>query len=314
MVAGALLLGGCVAAPPVQDGTGTSPSATPTTASPVTPVATPSPTPTPSPRELPRGGRELFPTYRLFGYSGYPGIPGQGRLGIGRLDDRMKEIEDRGQAFRGGRTLLPVMELIAVTAHRKPGDDGMFRGRVDDQVIARWLDTARKHQALLLLNIQPGRADFLDELKYFEKWLAEPDIGVALDPEWAVEPHQVPGRAFGRTTGAELNDCAAYLSEIVRRHNLPEKVMVYHQLRADIVRDEAALQPHAGVQMIKSIDGIGPPGAKVATWKRIVPGTPEHVHLGFKLFFEEDVERGKRLMTPTEVLALEPEPVYVLFE
>ncbi|MEZ5088827.1 MAG: hypothetical protein R2719_03360 [Micropruina sp.] len=52
------------------------------------PATTPAATMPPAASELPRGGRELFPRYRLFGYSGYPGAPGQGRLGIGSPDAR----------------------------------------------------------------------------------------------------------------------------------------------------------------------------------------------------------------------------------
>ena len=120
----------------------------------------------------------MFPTYRLFGYSGYPGASGQGRLGIGSLDERMAEIEKRGKSWTGGRKLLPVMELIAVTVHASPGKDGMYRTRAPEAVIKRWHDAAVKHKAMLLLNIQPGRADFIDEVKHFEKWLKYPDVGV----------------------------------------------------------------------------------------------------------------------------------------
>ena len=38
------------------------------------------------------------------------------------------------------------------------------------------------------------------------------------------------------------------------------------------------------------------------------------VHPGFKLFFDEDTRNGSRLMTPKEVLALTPQPEYVMYE
>lgn len=267
----------------------------------------------PKPPELPRGGRTLLPDYRLFGYSGYPGSTALGRLGTGDLDERMVEIEEAGKDFVGERKLMPVMELIAVTVHGQPGADGMYRTRASDEVIQSWLDAARRHKAILLLNIQPGRASFLDEVQYFEKWLAEPDVGLALDPEWAVGPDDVPGKVFGRTSGPELNAIAVWVSELVARHDLPEKVLLYHQLHVDIVAEEDSLSTQPGVVLIKSIDGIGTPAAKTSTWTRIVERTPEHVHLGFKLFFEEDARHGP-LMTPAEVMALQPEPEYVLYE
>lgn len=271
-------------------------------------------TPSPTQGELPRGGREIFPRYRLFGYSGYPGAEALGRLGIGNIDDRMVEMEKRGQPYRAGRELMPVMELIATIVHGSPGKDGMYRTRVDDAIISDWLATARKHKAILLLNIQPGRADFLDELKYFEKWLKEPDVGVALDPEWAVDAGQRPGRVFGNTSGKELNECAEYVAKIVADNDLPEKVFLYHQLHLNIVKGENVLVEHPGVVLVKSIDGIGSPSMKVETYDAIVNKTPKYVHLGFKLFYVED-SRGKwELMTPSQVMALTPQPEYVLFE
>lgn len=275
--------------------------------------ATPSPTPTPAP-ELPRGGRAVFPAYRLFGYSGAPGAEGQGRLGIGALDERMVEMEKRAQPYAKGRKIMPVMELIATTVHGSAGKDGMYRSRIDAAVIQEWLTTARKHKAMLLLNIQPGRASFPDEIKAYEKWLKEPDVGLALDPEWRMGPGEVPMKTFGHVKAAELNECAQWVSELVAKHNLPQKVMLYHQLNEGVVVNEPTLVPAKGVVMIKSVDGIGSPGAKVDTWKRVVAKKPTFVHGGFKLFYQEDVETGGRLMTPAEVMALKPTPEYILFE
>ena len=194
--------------------------------------------PTPEVVELPRGGTEFFPRYRLFGYSGAPLSEGLGRLGIGDLDERVVEMEERGAEYAGSRDVMPVLELIATVVHPVPGDDGMYRDHAEDSVVQDYLDAARRHDGILLINIQPGRADFIDELEYWEDFLVEPDVGVALDPEWAVEEGQTPGRVYGQTTGAELDESAAYLADLVEEHDLPEKVMVYHQVHQGVVREE----------------------------------------------------------------------------
>lgn len=263
--------------------------------------------------ELPRGGTEIFPDHQLFGYSGLPGSPGMGRMGIGDLDERVEEMEERGEEYAGGRDLLPVLELIATVVHASPGSDGMYRTYIPESVIQDHLDAARRHDGILLLNIQPGRSDFIDEVEHYEKWLVEPDVGVALDPEWAVEEGQVPGEVYGRTTGEELDEVADYLADLVEEHGLPEKVMVYHQVHAGVVQEEQELEPHDGVVVIKSVDGIGAPSDKIATYDRVMEGTPEHVVPGFKLFYEEDAALGP-IMTGEEVLGLDPVPEYVLFE
>ena len=111
-----------------------------------------------------------------------------------------------------------------------------------------------------------------------------------------------------------MNQTAAYLAGLVKRHDLPEKVMVYHQVAKSVVRAESGLKPYPSVVMIKSVDGLGHPGPKRNTYRVVNRTTPKHVHAGFKLFFTEDVEGGGRLMTPREVLALQPRPEYVMYE
>lgn len=263
---------------------------------------------------LPRGGRTVFPRFRLIGFCGLPGAAALGRMGIGSLRDRIAEIERMAARYAVDRETLPVLELIVCVVQSSPGSDGRYRARVSPQIIRDHLAAARAHGALLLLNVQPGRARFLDEVRVLEPWLREPDVGVALDPEWAVGPGQVPGRVFGRTTGAELDGVAGYLSGLVAQGGLPEKVMVVHQLAPSIIRGQGGLRAHPGVAVVKSVDGIGSAGAKTDTWYRLVTGMPAVMHPGFKLFFDEDTSRGSRLMTPGQVLALTPTPEYVIYE
>ncbi|NNG38146.1 hypothetical protein HJ588_02515 [Flexivirga sp. ID2601S] len=267
----------------------------------------------PTPIQLPNGGREIFPAYRLFGYCGSPAGAALGQLGVGDLADEAEQMMGKVTAWDGGRRVQPVMELISCIVQSAPGADGQYRIRLGDDTIRQWLDVARQHKALLLLNIQPGRATFLDEVKAVERWLREPDVGLALDPEWSVGPGQTPGKVFGHTTGQVLDDVASYVSGLVTEHKLPEKPMVIHVLRRDIVSDESALRPHPGVALVKSVDGIGPMHDKVKAYNAVMAGTPPHIHPGFKLFFQEDGRYGP-LMTPDQVLALTPQPEYVLYE
>ena len=291
---------------------GGSPASSASSASSVQPTDAPTP---PAQAELPRGGRTLFPTYRLVGYAGRTGSTALGRLGIGDADERVSELERRAEPYAAdGRKVLPVLEVIATTVQASPGRDGRYRARMSDRDVQRYLDVARRHHALLLLAIQPGRADFLPEVEAYDKWLAQPDVGVALDPEWAIGPGQVPGRVFGHTTGAELDDVAAHLSALSEEHDLPEKVMVFHELAARIVTQESGLRAHPGVVEVKSVDGIGSRAQKEGTYRVVNADSPKQVRPGFKLFYVEDRQTSRSLMTPTQVMALKPRPDYVMYE
>lgn len=280
------------------------------------PAAAPAPEPEsePAPRpELPRGGRELFPAYRLAGFCGTPGAPALGRL-LGKLPAKTKQLVSYADKYAGDRKVLPAFELIAVIVMGAPGKDGKWRRRVPNSVIDEYLQAARAAKGLLLLNIQPGHSDFLTEVKHFEKYLREPDVGVALDPEWAMKGKQKPGAVYGQTTGAVISEVAAYLSGLVAEGDLPEKALVFHQVNNHVVKDESALVAHPGVAIIKGVDGLGPKATKIVTYKHLVKSMPSFVHAGFKLFFDEDTKNGGKLMTPDEVMGLTPVPEYVMYE
>lgn len=258
--------------------------------------------------------RPLFPELRLVGFSGYPGAPGQGKLGVGNLDARVTEIVKVGKDYTAGdRRVIPTLELIAVTVQGAAGRDGKYRSRTTHEVIRKHVTAARKVGGIVLLNVQPGRSDFLTEAKALEQWLVQPDVGLALDPEWRMGPGEVPMRVFGHVTGKELNSVAAWLSGLAAQHRLPPRIMLYHQLNAKIVRGQQDIKAHPGVEIVKAVDGIGSRGMKLETWKKLTTGLPPHIRAGFKLFYQEDREFGP-LMTPAQVLAMKPTVDYVLYE
>ncbi|MDX6283597.1 MAG: hypothetical protein QOH03_4668 [Kribbellaceae bacterium] len=278
----------------------------------VTPSATPVPRPRIQPAQLPRGGRQIFPAHRLVAFVGAPGSPALGPLDS-QLDERARRLERLAASYQDGRRLLPVLELIVVTAQGAPGRDRKYRSRIDPGQIDRYLAIARKYKMLLMLDIQPGRAKPLAEAQRLERWLKLPDVGLAVDPEWEVGAGQLPGRVFGRTTAAELNSIGAYLSRLVTKYRLPEKLFVFHQLSKPIVSDQASLRIHPGVATVKSVDGIGSRAQKLATYRGLTTKLPRGIHSGFKLFYQEDTRHGP-LMTPPQVLAVRPRPELVIYE
>jgi hypothetical protein len=315
--AAVLLASGCAAAPAAEQVAARSTDAPSTTSASMTSAPTstaPTSTapPTPTQQQLPGGGTRVFPGHRLVGFSGAPGSPALGRL-TGDLAAASEQMRQQAAAYGSTPPVLPVFELIATVVQASRGPNGDYSIAADDATVQQYLDAARAAGGILLLDIQPGSGDFLADVQYYEKWLVQPDVGVALDPEWAIGPGQVPGRVFGHTTGPVIDSVSAYLDGLVTAHQLPQKVLVYHQLKVSIVDGEAAMVDRPGVAVVKSVDGIGPAADKIGTYQRVWAGTPAFVHPGFKLFYDEDTRRST-LMTPAEVLALAPQPEYVLYE
>ena len=266
-------------------------------------------TPAPPP-ELPGGGRRLFPDRRVVAYYGAPQDDELGELGIGTPDSAARRLKRQARGYaRKDTPVLPALELITVLAHAAPGEDGLYRARQPDAVIRRYLRAARRHGALLILDIQPGRADFFTETIRLRKWLKEPDVGLALDPEWRVGPGELPGQVIGRVGSREVNATSAWLEQLVVKYDLPQKLFLIHQFTDDMV-DEKALKPRDRLAMVLNVDGFGGQEIKKSKYNAFAKGTPRGFRTGYKLFYREDTD----LMTPREVMRMRPRPDVVAYE
>jgi hypothetical protein len=261
------------------------------------------------PPQLPRGGREVLPRYRVVAFYGNPTSAELGTLGIGRPDAMVARLERQARPYdRHRRPVMPALELISVVAASDPGEGGRYSLRAGDAVIARYLRAARRAKALLLLDIQPGHSDFFTETVRLRRWLRQPDVGLALDPEWRVGPGQVPGQVIGRVDSREVNATTAWLAQLVASHNLPQKLVVIHQFTDDMV-DETALKARRGLAMVLNADGFGSAPVKISKYHRFTRQSPGFGS-GFKLFYHEDLG----LMSPRRVLHLRPPPDFVVYE
>jgi hypothetical protein len=204
---------------------------------------------------------------------------------------------------------MRAFELIAVIAAADPGPDGLYRTRQPAEVVRRYLAAARRAGALLILDIQPGRSDFLTEARALAPFLVQPDVGLALDPEWRMRPDEVPGRVIGSVDAAEVNRVTDWLSGVAARRGLPDKLVLVHRFADGMIRRPRGLRTRPNLDMVVNADGFGTPALKRASYRRAVRDRGR-LGTGFKLFFEEDTG----LMTPRQVLALRPVPEVVVYE
>jgi hypothetical protein len=260
--------------------------------------------------QLPRGGRQIFPDYRVVAFYGAARTDELGILGIGP-DLALERLVDQAAAYeRPDRPVLPAFELIATVASGAPGPDGRYRDRVDDFLIGGYLDAAREAKLLLILDIQPGRSDFMKEIKVFADYLKEPEVGLAIDPEWHVGPGEVPGVHIGSTDAATINRVTAYLARIVRRYDLPQKLFIVHQFTSDMIKNKEDIKTRPELAMAFDVDGFGDRPNKISKYHAFTRGYKKKFNHGIKLYYERDTN----LMTPKAVLRLEPEPDLIVYQ
>jgi hypothetical protein len=264
----------------------------------------------PLPAELPRGGRTILPWKRVVAFYGAPQDRELGVLGIGTPRLAAEKLERQARPYaRPGRPVLPAFELIAAIVTSEAGDGGDHSMRQEPATIRRYLRAARAHKMLTLLDIQPGYAPFLQEAQALEQFLKEPDVSLALDPEWSMDPPQLPGREIGSTNAATINEVSRYLSAIVRRYDLPQKLLVVHRFTGDMIEAEHDLERNPGVALVVNVDGFGDQPNKISKYHEFTQDLRRRFN-GFKLFYEEDVN----LMKPKQVLRLNPQPDLVVYE
>ena len=221
-----------------------------------------------------------------------------------------RSLERQAEPYaRPRRPVLPAFELIAAIVTSEPGDGGDHSMRQEPSTIRRYLRVARAHRMLLLLDIQPGYAPFLQEAKALERWLKEPDVGAGAGPRVEHGPAAAarPGDRLDRR--GDVNEVSRYLSGIVRRHDLPQKLLVVHRFTGDMIQTEHDLERHPGVALVVNVDGFGDQPNKISKYNEFTHDLQRRFN-GFKLFYEEDLN----LMKPKQVLRLRPQPDLVVYE
>ena len=266
----------------------------------------------PGPAPLPGA---VLPERRIVAYYGNPLSKRMGILGevppeqmLARLD---QEVEKWNEADPNVPA-VPALHLIAVVAHADPGWDGKYRGRVSDEVVERVAGWAEEHGALLFLDIQPALSTVQEELPRLAKFLSRPDVHLGLDPEFSMKQGNRPGTRIGTMNADDINFAIDFLADLVQEHDLPPKVLVVHRFTRNMITNTDDIRLRPEVQLVIHMDGWGPPALKRQTYNAFVGGDPVQF-TGFKLFYHNDTKAGDPLMTPEQILQLDPDPVYIQY-
>ncbi len=268
--------------------------------------------PTP-PFEFPHGGRKLFPQNRLVALYGVPGAPVLGALGQQNVTASVQRVKKLARAYQPYMTeqAYPTFEIIATVASASPTANNDYSAEVDTAVLARWINVAKANGIYVILDLQPGRTDFLTQAKQLKPLLLEPNVGLALDPEWRLTPTQVPLKQIGAVSIREVNQVGNWLAELTRANKLPQKIFLLHQFRNDMLPERDLLNTsHPELAYAIQMDGQGTQSQKRDTWRAITHPAPDNVHFGWKNFYQKDVT----LLSPADTMLIRPKPWYVSYQ
>jgi hypothetical protein len=263
--------------------------------------------------ELPGGGQILFPGRQMVALYGHPGSPVLGALGEQGVDGAIARAQQLAADYQplAERPVVPGFEIITTMATGGPGPDGNYSYEAPLDLLRPWVDAAGQAGAYVVLDLQPGRADFLTQAKRYEELLARPYVGLALDPEWRLGQGQRHLSQIGSVTAAEVNTVVTWLADLTRAHTLPQKLLMLHQFQPQMISDREAVDTSRDeLAVLIHADGFGSPGAKFETWNLLHISPPPNVWWGWKNFIDED----SPTFTPAETMAIEPRPLFVSYQ
>ena len=269
--------------------------------------------PVPGPAPLPGS---VLPNRRIVAFYGNPYSKRMGILGELPPDEMLAKLDREVAAWtRADSTtpVVPALHLIATVAQGDAGTDGMYRMRMPEELIERVYGWAKSKNALLFLDVQVGKSSLAQELPRFEKFLARPDVHLAIDPEFAMTKGGLPGKRIGTYDADDVNFATNFLAGIVDKYRLPPKVLVVHRFTRPMLTHSKEIKLDPRVQIVVNMDGWGAPWLKIDSYQAYVYSEPVQF-TGFKLFYHNDTKKGNALMKPSEVLALFPKPVYIQYQ
>ncbi len=264
--------------------------------------------------EQPSGGYLALPGKHYTAMYGHPGAPQLGVLGEQGVRASIKRVEQLAAKYRrvSKAEFVPTFEIIATVASAGPGKDKDYSTKASLRTLTPLVDAAEKAGVYVILDLQPGRSDFLTQAKRYRALLERPHVGLALDPEWRLRPKQKHLVQIGSVNVSEINRTADWLADLTRKKRLPQKLFVVHQFSLSMIKKRSQLDTdHAELATVIHVDGSGSQDAKQGTWKVLRQDAPQVAGWGWKNFVDED---EPMLTVPQTWRSVRPRPDLITYQ
>lgn len=264
--------------------------------------------------ELPGGGGLVFPGRRMIALYGHPSGPALGVMGEQPPAEAAQLAKEYVQKYQplDGEPVIPAFEIIVTVASQSPGADGDYSNETAIEDIVPYIDAITEAGGYAVLDLQPGQGDFLHQARLYEELLLRPNVGLALDAEWKLNPGEQPLSRIGSANSEEINAVADWLANLVREHTLPQKALILHQFRLDMYPDRENIRTdQSELAWVLHADGHGVPEQKFDTWNVLRQGLSPDFFMAWKNFIDEDTPTFGPEQTYNDV---QPRPWFVSYQ
>jgi hypothetical protein len=259
----------------------------------------------------------ILPSRRIVAYYGNPLSKKMGVLGEYPKDQMLSMLDKEVAKWTKAdpaHPAIPALHLIVTVAQGAPGKAGLYRLQMRDSMVNEVYSWAKARKGVFFVDVQVGKSTLQAELPRLRPFLENADVHLAVDPEFSMAPSgKVPGSKIGTLDAKDINWAINFLDEIAKSKNLPPKILVVHRFTRKMVTNAKQIKPTSHVQVVMDMDGWGPPWLKFDSYHDYVKAEPVQ-YTGFKLFYHNDTKKGDPLLTPSEVLRLNPKPLYIQYQ
>lgn len=225
----------------------------------------------------------------MYGHPGAPQLGVLGEQGVRASVARVERLVRKYQRAAPKSEFVPTFEVIATVASASAGKDKNYSTETPVKKLLPLVDAAEKAGVYVILDLQPGRTDFLTQAKKYRSLLERPHVGLAIDPEWRLKKKQKHLVQIGSVTADEINRTGDWLADLTKSKGLPQKIFVLHQFSSSMIKHRGRLDTsRPELATVIHVDGSGPQGAKQETWRHLRHNSPRGIGWGWKNFVDED--------------------------
>lgn len=256
----------------------------------------------------------ILPYHRVIAYYGNLYSKRMGILGELPKNEMISKLKGELNKWQKADSSLPVMPALHYVAVTAQSNGGKQRMRMPFHQIDTIVNWANEINGLAFLDIQVGWSTLQEEVPELEKYLKMPNVHLGIDPEFSMKFGDVPGKRIGTFNADDVNYTINYLTDLVKKNNLPPKILVVHRFTQGMVTNAAEIKPTPQVQVVMDMDGWGSKVLKKSTWLRYIKKEPVQF-TGFKLFYKNDTKKDPNgLYTPDELSKFTPKPIYIQYQ
>ncbi len=249
----------------------------------------------------------------IVGFYGSPYSKRMGILGEQSIEETGKLLKakiDVYDAINGDEGVIGAFHLIYATVW---ADANL--GFLSDSKILAYVEYATANNMIVILDHQLGRYSVADSVKRMLPWLKYSNVHLAIDPEWKTLN---PGKEIGSISAEDVNLAQKLIQDYMVKEGLEQRRMfIVHQFHHRMIANrDRVTDIFDRVDLVHNADGFGAPQLKMDTYRYIANATNMPLK-GFKLFYPKSWKTlgfDKPLMSPEDVLKINPRPMYINYQ